>query len=455
VVFARRGTAAALALLAMVAACRRSKLPPRPDGAAVVVAPEATGEVQVARVPEVEPNDLPAKAHRLLVTIGSPAGVEGTLATDGKKPDVDVFRIDIPFPDGGVQDAAPAAAGPDAAVPPFRPRASLRCDLQSKEGAPAFKLEVLDEAGRVSVSAMGTEPGQVIAIPNLAVWSAAPYLRVRRAKADATPAAYTLIVRAAPVEAGAEIEPNGTVALATELGPNAEAIGYLGWTRDQDFYRLPTAGLAEGSVLSVDVDPIPGVGATLAVTDPAGQKLSEARSNRAERVALRNVGVPVGATHLYLSVLAQAGWNADARYSVRVRSELPKPGAEAEPNNDPGHAQAVADGTTQGNLARGDVDVFRYAVTAPVVLDVELAPPERATVKLELQDEGGKSLGRGEAKRRPLRIANVAVAGGTILIRVAAGRGEGNPDEPYRLTISSRPGGEVPGAGGAPEPEAP
>jgi hypothetical protein len=36
---------------------------------------------------------------------------------------------------------------------------------------------------------------------------------------------------------------------------------------------------------------------------------------------------------------------------------------------------------------------------------------------------------------------------------VAAGKGEGNPDEPYRLTVSSRPAAEVPAAGAAPPPD--
>jgi hypothetical protein len=31
------------------------------------------------------------------------------------------------------------------------------------------------------------------------------------------------------------------------------------------------------------------------------------------------------------------------------------------------------------------------------------------------------------------------VEGGNVLIRVVAGSGEGNPDDPYRLTVTSAP----------------
>ena len=96
----------------------------------------------------------------------------------------------------------------------------------------------------------------------------------------------------------------------------------------------------------------------------------------------------------------------------------------------------------QGYLARGDVDVFRYTVTAPVMLTVEIAPPERATAKLEIANEEGVVLSRGKPAghggRKPLR-ARMRVEGGNVLIRVVAGSGEGNPDDPYLLTVTSAP----------------
>ena len=369
--------------------------------------------------------------------------IAGALPWPAKgKADVDVYRIDVPVPDGGVPDAAPPAPLPADAAPPPAPRPKLvaRIDV-TPEADVSVKLEVLDGAGKPILTAAGADPGQMVSIPNLALAATAPYVRVRRVAAGDAAGSYRIVVRLAPLDPGAEIEPDETPAQANDLGIPGEAIGFLGWRHDQDSYRLSTAALAEGSVLAADLDPIPTVSSRLALVDAAGHKLSEARGRRGERVALRNVLVPPGTAQLFLVASADFGWSADERYDLRVSADLPKPGGEAEPNDDAAHAQAVAEGTTQGYLARGDVDVFRYTVAAPVMFSVEIALPERASAKLEICNEQGVVLTRGKATgrgRKPLRTA-LRVDVGTVLIRVVAGAGEGNPDEPYRLTLSSSP----------------
>src|SRR6185295_20412177 len=102
-----------------------------------------------------------------------------------------------------------------------------------------------------------------------ALTGVAPVIRVRRAHTDGGPGTYRLLVRTAALEAGAEVEPNGTMALANPLAPDGEGIGYLGWARDQDWYRLPTTALAEGSVLAVDVEAPAGVATTVALVNAA------------------------------------------------------------------------------------------------------------------------------------------------------------------------------------------
>jgi hypothetical protein len=430
-----------LALLA-IPACPRSKLP-KPDGAAVVVTPEPKPGGEVATVAEVEPNDSISKAQHLLVTQAAPAAVTGTLAWPAKgKADVDTYRVGMPGPDGGVDAAPPTPApGPDGAVvPPPRPQFMARVDVTPEAGV-AMKIEVLDTVGRTVISAGGADPGQMVSIPNLPLAATTPFVRVRRVAAGEGPGSYKIVVHVAPLEAGAEIEPDDTIAQANEVSLPGEAIGYLGWRRDQDCFRLSTSALAEGSVLAADLDPIPNVSSRLAIADATGKKLSEARGRRGERVALRNVLVPPGAAQLFVIAAADFGWSADQRYDLRVSAELPKPGAEAEPNDDPAHAQVITDGTVQGYLARGDVDVFKYAVAAPVILTVEVTPPDRATAKLEIANEEGVVLSRGKPTgkgRKPLR-ASMRVEGGNVLIRVIAGGGEGNPDDPYLLTVTSAP----------------
>lgn len=432
-------TSVSLLILLSLPACPRSRLP-KPDGAAVVVAPENKGEAEIAAVAEIEPNDTVSKAQRLLLTPAAPAAVTAAIGWPVKgKADVDTYRLGLPGSDG--VDAAPApAAGPDGAVILPRPQTMARVEVTPEAGV-ALKIEVLDAMGRTVLSAAGADPGQPMVLPNLPLTPAAPFVRIRRVTAGEAPGSYKIVVRVQPLEAGAEIEPDDAIAQANELTVPGEAIGYLGWRRDQDYFRLPTAGLAEGSVIAADLDPIPNVSSRLALVDATGKKLSEARGRRGERVALRNVLVPPGTAALFLVASADFGWSAEQRYDLRVNAELPKAGAEAEPNDDAAHAQVVTDGTVQGYLARGDTDVFRYTVTAPVMLTVEIAPPERATAKLEIANEEGAVLGRGKPAgkgKKPLR-ATLRVDGGSVLIRVVAGSGEGNPDDPYRLTVTSAP----------------
>ncbi len=448
--FARRGGAAPraprVAIVILLAgaggwpACHRSVLPPRPDGAAVVLSPEILDD-GLAAEPETEPNDTISTAQRLTPSATTPVAVAGRLekTAPGARRDIDCFRIDLPDADGG-----PAASGPppDGAAARPAPRTLLRADVRPEAGL-AVILDALDAAGRVLVSAPG-QPGEPIAIPNLAIAPGPTTLRLRAVGADVGPGGYRLVVHLAALDVGAEIEPNGSAALATELLPGSEAVGYLGWRHDQDWYRLPTGGLAEGSVLSVDLDPVAGVGAALQLIAADGHKLTEARGRKGERVVLRDVRFSPGDPQVFLVVRADADWSADARYNVRPRADLPRPGSEAEPNDDVEHAQTIGDGTVSGYLGRGDTDVFRYTTEAPAALEVELAPPEHTSVRMELLRADGTLLARAEGGRRgPLRISNQAIPGGPIFVRLAAGRGSANPDDPYRLSVTSHPVAEV------------
>jgi hypothetical protein len=425
--------------------CRKSAMPPRPDGAAVVVSSDvapAAGEVPLG--PETEPNDSLATAQRLPVSETAPAGVGAALHEgQGKARDTDLYRIEVPPAEG-----TPPAPSDGGGAAPFR--RSLRVDVRP-DPALGLVVEALDDQGQPLVSTGAGAAGEALAIPNLAVSPGTYYLRVRGAAGAGAPPAggYRLTVRLGPVDRGAELEPNGKASMATELAAGGEAVGYYGWRHDQDWYRIPTAGIAEGSVLSADLEPAPGVTASLLVFDSVEQKVTEAHGRKEERVALRSVRVPTTEPHLFLVVRADAGWNADVRYNLRVRAELPKEGGEVEPNDDPAHAQALAadaEGgagsvSVAGTLGRGDVDVYKYAAAVPVELDVEVTPPERVDVKLEILRPDGSVLARSDTgkRREAERLPNEFVPSGTALVRLSAGKGDANLDEPYRLTITARP----------------
>jgi hypothetical protein len=450
---AGRGVRVAFAGAVVLGACHRSALPPRPDGAAVVVttdAPSAEGNVPLAA--EAEPNDSLATAQRLGFGGDLTTGVAATLHEgQGKARDSDLYRLDVPPPEpGSAPPPAPALAG-DAGALPGPLRRVLRVDVLP-EVALGVTLEALDDQGQPLAMTGAGAAGETVTLPNLAVTPGTYFLRVRAAAGTGVVAGngaggYHLVARVSPLEVGAEIEPNGKAAMATELAAPGEAVGYFGWRHDQDWYRVPTAGLADGSVLAADLEPAPGVTASLLVFDSVEQKLTEAHGGKEERVALRSVRVPAGEPYVYVVVRADAGSNADVRYNLRLRAELPKAGGEVEPNDDPAHAQPIPDvgeggaATVAGYLGRGDVDVYRYEAPTPVELDVEATPPERVDIKLEILRPDGSVLARADTgkRREAERLPNVFVGGGAALIRLSAGKGDGNPDEPYQLSIAAHP----------------
>jgi hypothetical protein len=125
---------------------------------------------------------------------------------------------------------------------------------------------------------------------------------------------------------------------------------------------------------------------------------------------------------------------------LRLRTEEAKADSELEPNDDPPHAVPLGDGNFLGYLGPGDVDVYRYTAAMPTELDFEATPPEHVDLKLEVLSDDGAVLLRVDAgkRREAERLPNI-YASGSVLLRVSSGKGDGNLDEPYRITASSHP----------------
>jgi hypothetical protein len=456
----RRGNArtlAALATLALAAAsasgCHKTRLPPKADGAAVVVAGEAATEPGLTIADEVEPNDLLANAQQLAPTTELGVGLAGHLvaASGSKAKDVDLFRVTVPAP-------AVVTGDVDGGGAPLRQRLSI--DVRPETGM-TVSVDALDDQGRVLVAAVGTVAGESEGIPNLAVTPGTYFVRVKPGTASpagggaASPqggrrdggpateggsAAYRLAVRLLSFETGDEIEPNGKGALANEVMAGADVAGYLAWRHDEDWFRLPLAGLPEGSVLSTDLDAPPGVAVSLVITDSVEHRMTEQKGRKGDRVAVRNVRLPSSEPHMFVVVKSDSGRNLEGRYVLRLRVEEAKADAELEPNDDPKHAVPIGDGTFVGTLGPGDVDVYRYSSPMPAELNFEATPPERVDLKVELLREDGASIAKIDAakRREAERLPNIYVQG-SVLLRLSAGKGDGNLDEPYRIVASSHP----------------
>jgi hypothetical protein len=460
----------ALALAGLLAAaagacqgCRRSRFPSRGDAASVVVvAPRNADELNAPLGDEGEPNNTVAAA-RLLPFGGDPlvAGVAGSLPGTGKTADVDVFKVVIPGLglDGGETNA------PADALAARR----LIVDVRPDEGL-SLVLQLLDAAARPVVTT-SAGPGERDGLPNIAVAPGGTYfLRLRadhpgKAGPDAGTgrAGYRLVVRVVDFEVGDEREPNDRAAQATELGgahTNPEVAGFFGWRRDEDWYRLPVEGMPSGTVLDLELDGVEGVTAALALHDGAAVKVAAAHGRRGERVVLRNValgpasapapagrdGAAGGGRSVYVVVRTEGGRNLERRYTLHVRAGMAQEGSETEPNDDPAHASPLPDGLTTGFLAPGDTDVFRYTPSVPTALDLEVTPPERVNVKIEVLREGdGQPLASADegGRRQPERLTNVVVTT-PVLVRLTQRRGDGNADEPYQLRVTPHAAVEVP-----------
>jgi hypothetical protein len=144
-------------------------------------------------------------------------------------------------------------------------------------------------------------------------------------------------------------------------------------------------------------------------------------------------------------VRTEGGRNLDARYTLHVRAELAKEGSETEPNDDPAHASPLAEGLTTGFLLPGDADVFRYTPAGPIALDLEVTPPDRVNVKLEVLRADGQPIASADegGRRQPEHLTNVPVTE-PVLIRLTPRKGEGNADEPYQLRVTTHPATETP-----------
>ena len=377
----RAAQALTLAATVALAGCHRGGLPPRPDGAAVVVTAEQTDD-GVPTVAEVEPNDTVAAAQRLALTETTAAAVAGDLRPRGAKRDADLYLA--------------ADARPRRAVPPTREARTpgrcrhgcvLRVDLRPGAGL-AVALDALDEAGHVLVTAAGGA-GEADRDPEPGGRRPArsPCASGRSGPKVPTPT-YRLAARLAAFDTGAEIEPNGDAAHATDLALGGEAVGYLGWHRDQDWYRLATGGVADGSVLSADLDPVAEVAATLQLFGADGHKLSEARGHKGERVALRNVRIP-----RRRSGAVRGG--SDGRRLERVGALQPAPARRAA-----------------APRLRGRAERRHRARAARRGRHRARVPGARRRGRLPLHDGGDRAAGRrGRAAREGERAGRVAARG--------------------------------------------
>lgn len=219
---------------------------------------EAPYQLRVSLVPndarEEEPNDDRAAANQA----EAPSGLSGYY---GRGHDEDWFRLGVRGGDAGVVEGG-----------------SVRLELTAVEGV-APGLRIADAAGKTIAEAQGGV-GDELRLRNAPMGA---WLVVRADKGFNVDEGWTLAVALEPPVAGAEREPNNTVATANPLdGASGSIAGFL-WPGDADVYRFHAD--APG-FLRVEVTPPERVDARLDRLTAAGGstlRADEGKAGKSER----------------------------------------------------------------------------------------------------------------------------------------------------------------------------
>ncbi len=410
---------------AVVVVERAPSVRPRPDRAGLTF------------VDEREPDDDLQHAQPLEM----PKGVRGTIgeprAVTGKPPRAD-------------EDWYQWLVGGEA-------RQSARVEL-SGVPAIALALDALDGDGNRLTGGEGGE-GEAVVIPDLAVEPGKTYFlrvkpvaRPKKEKAGAPPPSdpghgYELVVLPTPLQPGDEEEPNDAPDHASAVPPGADASGWFGRRKDDDWLRVSTEGPPPGATLRLELSAVEGVAPSLQVADGAGQVLATATGGKGDELRLRNAPSTQPVTLVHLR--AESGVNTEARWTLRAQWEAPLPvgagGAEAEPNDTRERATPLPVGigappqTVSGFLWPGDVDWYRVRLDGPALARVELAAPEKVNLQLELQAADGATLRKvddGGAGQPEVVPAWFVPSSGDLFVKVSARGRESAFDAPYRLTVT-------------------
>ena len=443
--------ALAAILLAAVAAAaasgcskrkRAKKLAPDEDVQPVVVVETAAETVRM--VDESEPNDDIANAFSL--ELG--AGMRGSL--DGET-DVDTVRIAVAEPGlltvrlGGIEDV------------------DLMLDLLDAEGTVLARSDRGPAQTIEGIAGFPVEQGDYY----LAVSEFISKRKARRREKgepgrEGPSPVYDLTASLAEEPAkDHEREPNDGVEGAIELLISDEGLGYIGWARDTDLWKLSVEGFSEQYSLDLDLDGVPGVTLTLEILDSNGTRVLRRAGEEDESLWVRNLvpaapaapaapGAPAGAqageSHYYAKITARRSNPVDT-YRIRVATRLLELDEEIEPNDQPEQATPLRaegeedEGKRRGFLTGGDTDYYRLEAGAePVLLSVEVAPGGDVDPTLTVtSDAGTLAMANGGKRGAREHLSAVRIPAGQAATVEVSGPGGVGTGAAYELIWTVEP----------------
>ncbi len=313
-------------------------------------------------------------------------------------------------------------------------------------------LAAYDATGKRLMQVDNAREGGGEVLVNLSVEPGTYYLRVSEVKGRAGgEARYRIGYQLRGREEGEEVEPNWKAELATPLAVDQEAVGFLGWATDTDWYRVDAAGISASARIRVELDGVDGVRAHLSVRDQAGKLLAERWTAAGGSAVLPNLAPPAPeASHFHVVVRCRKQTNVETRYYLRVMAAVPPGPTEAEPNDLPATANALSPGgATQGLLAdRKDRDLYLITAQEPTWVEVTARPPMGVDLELSLLNPAGKAVWTVNAAKLRLPEVMPALAmeppGALVQVRAVA-LDQVSGGAPYRIStrLLTRGGFEV------------
>jgi len=314
----------------------------------------------------------------------------------------------------------------------------LRARLRGGEAD--LVLEAFDAAGKrlVRVASGGAAEGEVL--PNLAVTKGRFFLRVALQGEKGAPSSYQLSFEVRSAEGGEEREPNWKKELASPLTIGDDAVGFLGWRNDSDWYRVELGSAPRGAIRA-EMEGVDGVWPILELRDSRGKLIQRRRGRAGATVVLANILRP-DESEVYLVVRTLRTFNVEARYSVRIFVEPAIPG-EQEPNDRASQASWLVENVAAAGVLGDtyDRDYFALRVTKETLVWIEVSPSFRLDLAVAVANSKGEPMievnGAGPGAREVLPA--VIARPPQLLLRLRAPKAGGvDAAGRYRLKVWTR-----------------
>jgi hypothetical protein len=384
-------------------------------------------------IDEVEPND----GEDVATPVALGATARGKIDPDT---DVDFYRVDVDKT-GVLQVALSGIDGVD-----------LSLELLDGTGTSLGKSDRGGVRVREGIPNAGVTPGRytlvVRQIPKKKPKSSRSKKRAA-AQESAAPApapVYELTAQLIALAPGMERETDDDRGTANDLIVADNATGYIGWSGDDDVWKLSVETLSEKNALDISVSAVEGVALELEVTDAIGTPLATRKAARGQPLTLKSMLLVVapGAAPFYYLTVRGTGSNPETAYGLHATASVLGPDAELEPNDIADKPQVIpADRTVvHASWTPGDVDCFALP-PAPAERTVEFTVDMPADLDLAAEllvnGESVATMNKG-GKGVVEKISATVPANGNVVLRVKNPIATATAEATYDVSVSESAG---------------